>query len=524
MAFAIHHETGRKNIVASANVSAGGGVHELGGLIVDVRVVNFEQGDARGGARINRGGVAAGREGSDDSGISATGSQGKGADGGEGDGISVVPLGVGRDFGGVADGRNLRIGEDAADTELGQAGVDRADDGGFIAGAGDDEAGDGSARDATGASTPGDVDEVDVTGARKIGAHPGEFAIERCGERGSEIGLGGGEFVGFTKVGCEIEDVVGTVAIEHDFGETVVVAGGVLGGDEERPGLVDGGILEGGELVDTVEHDFGVGRGFGDTSERREPIDVGDHLVALGAGGNLAGPAGETRQADAAFEGRTLAPTEAPAVAVAVIDDGAVVGNEDDEGIVGHALGGELGGDTTDGEIHTLNHGVVSLGVVAEAGVVGFEFSGGFEGRVGRIEADGEKKGFSGVTVTDDGFGLGGEEVGGLADVGDGAFVAEPAAPDPVVEGAVVVGAGGEKTEKVVEAAVGGVVVRSGFANVPFTDEVSGVTGVAEDLGEKALGEGEAGLVSADGTAEAEAVGVATGVERHAGGSARGWP
>ena len=70
-------------------------------------------------------------------------------------------------------------------------------------------------------------------------------------------------------------------------------------------------------------------------SERREPVEPGDDAVLDLAGRHLARPADHRRRAEAAFHDRALALRERRLSAVRPGEDlGAVVGGEDDDGVV----------------------------------------------------------------------------------------------------------------------------------------------------------------------------------------------
>ena len=103
------------------------------------------------------------------------------------------------------------------------------------------------------------------------------------------------------------------------------------------------------ELLDDV-------RIAGGRHERREPVEAGHDPVLDLAGRNLAGPADDARHAEAAFQHRPLAAGERRLAAVGPGEVlGAVVGREDDDGVVLEAVVLQLLHDRAD-DVVELRH------------------------------------------------------------------------------------------------------------------------------------------------------------------------
>ena len=192
---------------------------------------------------------------------------------------------------------------------------------------------------------------------------------------GEAVELVGGEFVVFVEflhgaIGGAVDGISGRGGVE--VGECVVDVGESFGADAAFVGLVvvpvvfgEGvlagccrGILEdGGEALalESVQR-FEAGQfeeGGGD-------VDGADYAVGDGAGFDAFGPADDEGGADAVVADRGLAAREGAAV----------VGHEEDDGVIGHALGFQQSHDATYVEIESSDLVVVHGQIAADVGHV----------------------------------------------------------------------------------------------------------------------------------------------------------
>src|SRR5699024_10326670 len=117
------------------------------------------------------------------------------------------------------------------------------------------------------------------------------------------------------------------------------------------------------QQIDTVEVGGRVGsarRG----QQGRQNVQRADHLIGTGpAVDAAAGPADDEGDADAALPQGVLAAPQGSVVAV-VARRAAVVGEVDDQGVLGQRVPGELGADRPDLAVHQLQLGEVVLPAV----------------------------------------------------------------------------------------------------------------------------------------------------------------
>ena len=274
-----------------------------------------------------------------------------------------------------------------------------------------------------------------------------------------------------------------------------------------------------------------VGGGEGEAGGGEEGgIEVldDDGLVADGARGDFAGPGGDEGLADAALVAGAFAGACGGVGAGHPAGDGeaAVVGHEEDEGVVGQGVGVEPVEEFAEGVVHAFDegavvalhgrpfHAVLGVGVAGVLGEVGGGgaggvpgagvVEGGVEGVVGHVEVEGAggvlgagaiegAQGHVGEGVGEEDVVLvvivlvearGGElAVGFVAVVGVAAVVfgaADLAAGDVHVEAEVAgVGAGGGG-----EGGVGAVVAAGAGAPVGLAHMDGAVAGLAQELGE----------------------------------------
>ena len=298
---------------------------------------------------------------------------------------------------------------------------------------------------------------------------------------------------------------------------------GAPGGEEGASGPVGGLIFEERGEVATVEGFVADTGDAGEGEQGREEVDGAGDLGDGAALGELGWPGDVADGADAAFIGGAFFAFHAAGPAVGV---GAVVGEVDDDGVVGEVVLFEACEDAADIAVLVFQHGVGAAGLfgdflgglggglgdgfVFEAGPVRF---GGGPGGVGGGEGDVAEEGLVFAAV---------DEVEGAvgADVNDVAFGADHFAV--VFEGGVEVFApmAGGVAEVFVEATGHGVVGPLG-AVVPFAEGAGGVTGGFEGVGEGFFIEIEAFLAGGDAFDAAARV-VAAGEEFGAGGGADG--
>ena len=104
------------------------------------------------------------------------------------------------------------------------------------------------------------------------------------------------------------------------------------------------------------------------STKRRHPVEGGEQLVLDRARLDVARPADDHRRAVAAFPGLALLALERRDAAVGEADRlGAVVGGEDDDGVVELAHVLELLQDVADVVVHLLHAGFVDAPVLAAA-------------------------------------------------------------------------------------------------------------------------------------------------------------
>ena len=107
----------------------------------------------------------------------------------------------------------------------------------------------------------------------------------------------------------------------------------------------------------------------GDLDEGGEPIEGGEHVFEDGSGLDDAGPADDAGGAHAAFPGGEFTGFEGGDAAVGVgLDLGAVVGGEDDDGVVELAHVFEFFEDDADVVVHLLHAGFVGAPVFSAFG------------------------------------------------------------------------------------------------------------------------------------------------------------
>ena len=103
----------------------------------------------------------------------------------------------------------------------------------------------------------------------------------------------------------------------------------------------------------------------GDVEQGREEVEAGENAVLDLAGRHVAGPARDHRHAHAAFEDRSLAAGEG---CVAAVGPGevlrAVVGVEDDDGVVLEPVGLEFGEHAADDVVELLHHAFFEIPAV----------------------------------------------------------------------------------------------------------------------------------------------------------------
>ena len=233
----------------------------------------------------------------------------------------------------------------------------------------------------------------------------------------------------------------------------------------------------GGE-THTVERVAGARSAADEVQQRRIHVDVRHRDVARAAGGHDAGPADDEWDARAAFVEGALAATERRIVGESffigrrfgalVAAEAAVVGGENDDGVVGEFEFFEAGHDAADAFVDALNHGGVggipmrALGplLFPRGDVVGLRLNRRVHGEMRHVE---EKRPVA--VATDEVHGAVGDEVG------------------EILTGRIVGGRDGGEIEmfvvgdeRFVEAATARMVV-AGVAEMPFAEHARGITG-----------------------------------------------
>ena len=229
------------------------------------------------------------------------------------------------------------------------------------------------------------------------------------------LAQGGGEFV--EDLGSFFDDVglllgVGFEVVEFEGAEGVVlhefvvatdegfVAFATVGGAAFAAGEVE--VARGGEGLAFEDRDEadGVeirgGLGTGEFEESGEEIEVQALIVGAGAGLDLGGPADHEGDAEAAVVVVLL--TAAPrGVGLAVGEGAAVVGGEDDDGVV--LLTGVFEGceEASDAIVEVFDEGDIGGAFVIEVRGASFDFGepfgGGFDGEVGGVVGEVEEEG-----------------------------------------------------------------------------------------------------------------------------------
>ena len=280
--------------------------------------------------------------------------------------------------------------------------------------------------------------------------------------------------------------------------------------------------------------DFVVGSGLysGGVEERGENIHRDGRAFLHGPGGNFTGPAGEKRHAEAAFGQaefvaavRTVGKVGALGTVVIEFGARAVIGGENDEGVLRDLEFVERGEHLADAGVETLDHRGVKgeeTAVGEDAPVFLDELERSLERVVRSVEGEVEEERFFGRDIAADELdGFGGELVGVVAFArhGDRRLVVERLFYVPKA------GCADEGAPEFVEA-VRARPVFLGVTDVPFTDETAAVAGGLQRFGngDRGVIEREDGDVAAGvGAGEfghADTMRVAAGHERGAGGRA----
>lgn len=195
------------------------------------------------------------------------------------------------------------------------------------------------------------------------------LALQDGGEAGGGFGLGGGEVLALSGIGGEVVEFEGGVHIGTD-GFPVAGAGGLhleaVLPDFPIEVVVNGCAPGGGvgfeELAgDGAAVDGAGGGGSGEFGEGGEDVLKAPGGGTGGAGGDATGPAGDHGNADAAFVEVTLVATEGAGGlkeigVVAVVAIGAIVGGEDDEGVVAEVEFIEGAKEFADGSVEAGDH------------------------------------------------------------------------------------------------------------------------------------------------------------------------
>ena len=204
-------------------------------------------------------------------------------------------------------------------------------------------------------------------------------------------------------------------------------------------------------------------------------IEIHDREVVGFSGGDFAFPLGDVGDARAAFEGGHLETTEGAVVRSRARGGAAVVGDEEDEGVLLLAKGTDFSDHAADGVVHAGHHGGEQLAFFVSDFWKALQiFFGSLQRCVLGVERQVEEPrlGFIFLDPVDRtvGIGVGGVEIG----IGHGLHFVGNARIDEVgrVEERRVV----ERAVEFVEAALGGAVFRL-VAEVPLAD---GDRGVAE--------------------------------------------
>lgn len=385
--------------------------------------------------------------------------------------------------------------------------------------------------------------EGEPGGGAAVGFHPGEHLLNLPG-------VGGGEVLGFTGVGIEVEKhrlagwfsrgglevVLDQLPPTIPHGAATVV---FVGLPVKRTAAI-------GHFPAAEEGSVGVaveGRRRSDAGKLAGGGEEIDKTARLGAGGGFfdpGRPVGNEGDADAALEEVAFAAAERAvglqhAGMVTALEVRAIVAGEEDQGVLIEALAGERGGDLADGVIERPDQGgVVGLGV-GDRGVVGLPrgFSGTAGDGSGRSEHGGvgdgvgeeQEKGAFGGLGLDEAQRLAGVEVDvvvaaaveGVAGEFDALFlIVDETGVAPV---AIDMAGGAVEDVEALGEHVGGVLGVSGDAG--FADHGGAVAGVFEQAGDGGVGgirpEGEL-AIAADGAV----AGVEAGHERAAGWRADG--
>ena len=244
------------------------------------------------------------------------------------------------------------------------------------------------------------------------------------------------------------------------------------------------------------------------------PVDHVHRLAEALAGGDAAGPAGEGRGADAALEDRPLVVAQGSVVAGR---RPAVVAGEDDQGVLQPAGLAQGVFDLADGLVDRRQHPGELLAIAFQVRVglqVGLRH---LERSVDAIERHVEEQRLLLGLPRDDAAGFVAEEVRGVAFLLHLLPVAIPVEFPAALVGEVI------KHPEVMpvvmfEAAGQRQVGRLEFAEVPFADDLGGVAGLLEGVGERAFGERQApGRMRAHDRVDASARRVAPGEQGRAG-------